>query len=120
MAQASSKFQAELSRISEGRQESWTRNEQLADRCKELEALLEQSEKQREIANLEIDRLERVIEKISEENHILTEELREKTLEVSKVHMDEKYRRALVYIDALQSKLHPSSTPRVRSQRIYN
>jgi len=120
MAQASARFQAELSRIHENRQQTSRENQDILNRCADMEGLLEQSEKERELAHLEIDRLERVVERLSEENRILSEELHEKNLEVSKVQMDEKYRRALVYIDALQSKLNTSSVPvKPRSARKY-
>jgi hypothetical protein len=120
MAQASARFQAELSRIHENRQQTSRENQDILNRCADMEGLLEQSEKERELAHLEIDRLERVVERLSEENRILSEELDEKNLEVSKVQMDEKYRRALVYIDALQSKLNTSSVPvKPRSARKY-
>jgi hypothetical protein len=67
------------------------------------------------VAANEMKRLERVVTELSDENATLNEDLRilsqSRRDEATKTQLEDKYRRALVYIDCLQSKLGPASAP---------
>ena len=107
MAQSAQRFKSELERIQRGHQESaqiskiFDELNQAKDRVKELETVLATALEER-------DHLEVMVTHLSEENKNLRDELQMQKEETAKVQLEDKYRRALVYIDALQSKLSTS------------
>jgi chromosome segregation ATPase len=90
-------------------------NEEICVLREEKESALSREKDQMEEFEAERDRLHRVIQRLSDENKDLSKQMKEitsqrKDLE-TKNRLEDKYRRALVYIDALQSKLSATPTP---------
>lgn len=139
MAQCSQRFRDELERINEGRSkfgpvcdEETTRLlmaqvEDLKVRNRQLESALLES--MAELDSIKLDRdelssnlkrkskelqdMQQIIDKLTDENASLVDQMRDisqrRREEIAKSQVEDKYRRALVYIDSLQSKLSRSS-----------
>jgi chromosome segregation ATPase len=90
-------------------------NEEICVSREEKESALCREKHRMEEFEAERDRLHRVIQRLSDENKDLSKQVKEitsqrKDLE-TRNRLEDKYRRALVYIDALQSKLSATPTP---------
>jgi chromosome segregation ATPase len=83
-------------------------NDEILQLCAQRDSVVSEMESERE-------RLHRVVERLSDENKDLSKQVRDLTSErretETKHRLEDKYRRALVYIDALQSKLSATPTP---------
>lgn len=139
MAQCSQRFRDELERINEGRwklgsvcDEETTRRlmaqvEDLKVRNRQLESALLESMAELDTVKLDRDELasnvkrkskeqqdmQQIIDRLTDENASLVNQMRDisqrRREEIAKSQVEDKYRRALVYIDSLQSKLSRSS-----------
>ncbi len=113
MAQSAQRFKADLERIERGHQEGtqvkkiFDELNQARHRIQELEAVLATALEER-------DHFEVMVGHLTQENKRLNEELQTQREETAKVQLEDKYRRALVYIDTLQSKLSTSVPLRSR------
>lgn len=135
MAQCSQRFRDELARINEGRfklgspadeettQRMLAETEDLKVRNRQLETALYEAMSELETIKLDRDELvtilkqkskdqedmQRIIDRLTDENATLVAEMRDisqkRRDEIAKSQVEDKYRRALVYIDSLQSKL---------------
>ena len=90
-------------------------NEEICVLREEKVSALSREKDQMEEFEAERDRLHRVIQRLSDENKDLSKQVKEITSQrndlETKNRLEDKYRRALVYIDALQSKLSATPTP---------
>ena len=121
MNRSTAQFKAEIERINAGHVQDDEKLglleevNTLRSRVRELEGCLAVSQNEVSVAANEMKRLERVVTELSDENATLNEDLRiisqSRRDEATKTQLEDKYRRALVYIDCLQSKLGPASAP---------
>lgn len=107
MAQAAQRFTQDLVRIERGHQDSaqigklFQQLEESKSRIAELESTLATVAEDR-------NQFEMIVQQLVAENKGLKEQLQIQREEAVKVQLEDKYRRALVYIDTLQSKLSTS------------
>jgi septal ring factor EnvC (AmiA/AmiB activator) len=119
MAQAAIRFKEDLNRINQGISQRGASDElrEAHARIAELETALETVLKERDELENELSQIERVMERLSDENRELSEQVRSQKQEAEKSCLADKYRRALVYMDSLQSRVGRRSPTLINHSR---
>lgn len=98
-------------------------HEELVQAGADRDSAVARAKEQLEELEIEKDRLHQLVQRLSDENRDLSKKVRdlatERREQDTKQRLEDKYRRALVYIDALQSKLSSSPTPPRRARPQY-